>query len=274
MPARVPDDRDPAADRRRARRRGWRRRTRAVRRPAGRVPARRRRRPPPARVVRHVRRNRPRDARPRARRVPRQPSRGDRRRVRARHVLHGSPRPRDARTAGRPAGRAREPRPSRRAMANCASTTPTNATGTSARSRSSRGCRAAASAPRDAALLRRGWTTTARSPGSRPRSPRTSCSTGGSASRSRASPTCSRLHTWFMQRRPADRRAVITRPRRPRPRRRDVELLHREHRLHGALRLRRVGVAHDLLEPGRHHLPRQAVPVLEPPALALLAARR
>ena len=49
--------------------------------------------------------------------------------------------------------------------------------------------------------------------------------------------------------------------------RRDVELLHLQHRLHGALRLLPVRIAHHLDQRRRHHLPRQAELVLEPAAL-------
>src|SRR4051812_6040592 len=51
---------------------------------------------------------------------------------------------------------------------------------------------------------------------------------------------------------------------------RAVELPHREHRLHHALHLRRVGVGHELVEQRGDDLPREAEAILQPPALALL----
>src|SRR5262245_13862546 len=52
----------------------------------------------------------------------------------------------------------------------------------------------------------------------------------------------------------------------------DVQLGHLQHRLHGPARALRIGVGQQLAEDVRHDLPRQAVPVLEPTALAGLAA--
>ena len=52
----------------------------------------------------------------------------------------------------------------------------------------------------------------------------------------------------------------------------DVDLLHLQHRLHGALGAPRVGVAQQLAEPLGDDLPAQAEPVLEPAALTFLAA--
>ena len=54
--------------------------------------------------------------------------------------------------------------------------------------------------------------------------------------------------------------------------RRDVELLHAEHRLHGAVGAGRVGVVEEGLPALRHDLPGEAELVLQPTALALLAA--
>src|SRR5262245_2437030 len=52
----------------------------------------------------------------------------------------------------------------------------------------------------------------------------------------------------------------------------DVELLHLEHGSHRSLRPPRVGVADEFQQPGGDDLPREAEPVLQPPALALLPA--
>src|SRR5438105_11439633 len=53
---------------------------------------------------------------------------------------------------------------------------------------------------------------------------------------------------------------------------REVDLLHLQHRLHGPLGPFLVGAVQHLLHPLRGDLPRQAVPVLQPAAHALLAA--
>src|SRR5262249_44708791 len=52
----------------------------------------------------------------------------------------------------------------------------------------------------------------------------------------------------------------------------DVELLHPEHRLHHARRLRLVGIAQELAQDARHDLPRHAEAIDEPAALDLLSA--
>src|SRR3954447_6832208 len=51
----------------------------------------------------------------------------------------------------------------------------------------------------------------------------------------------------------------------------DLDLLHREHRPHDALRLLAIRVAEQLREPLGDDLPRQAEPVLEPAARAFLS---
>ncbi len=51
----------------------------------------------------------------------------------------------------------------------------------------------------------------------------------------------------------------------------DVQLAHAEHCLHGALGAVGIGATDQLSQHGRHHLPREPVPVFEPTALAFLA---
>src|SRR3989442_12038319 len=53
----------------------------------------------------------------------------------------------------------------------------------------------------------------------------------------------------------------------------DVDLLHLQHRLHDSLGLHRILVTQELPEDRRNDLPGETVPVLQPAALALLAAR-